>query len=48
MPGKGGFPHPEVEVGCVNTFNTDAVVFVDVIKNGAQAVDIPFLSIKQG
>jgi hypothetical protein len=43
VPRKGGFPHAEVQVGGVHSFNGDFVVFADVIEDRAQLVDVPLL-----
>lgn len=41
MPSKCCFPHAKVQVGSINTFDLNAIVFTNKIKNGAQLVDVP-------
>ena len=43
MPGKRGFPHAKVEVGCVDTFDFNFVVFVNEVETGAQFLNVPLL-----
>lgn len=35
VPRKGTLPHAEVEVGCVDSIDADAIVFFHKVKNGA-------------
>ena len=35
VPRKGGFPHAEVQVSCVHPFNSDFVVFANIVEDRA-------------
>lgn len=41
VPWKGGLPHAKIQVGCINTLNSDAVVTLHSIQNGVQVANIP-------
>ena len=41
VPGKGGLPHPKVQVSCVHTFNLDPVITCHVVQDAPQAIDVP-------
>lgn len=43
MPSKGTLPHAKIEVGSIDTFNADAIVLIDIIKDGTQLIYIPKL-----
>lgn len=41
VPGKCGFPHPEVQVSSVNSFDMNAIVITNVVQNSAKLIDVP-------
>lgn len=45
VPWKGGLPHAKIQVGCINTLNSDAAVALHSIQNGVQMANIPLLDI---
>ena len=42
MPGKAGFPHPEVEVRCVHARDVHPILPGYCVQDGVQTVDVPF------
>ena len=46
VPGEGGLPHSEVEVGRVHSVDLDVVVLVHPVQDGAQFLDVPMLKLK--
>lgn len=43
VPGKGGLPHTEVEIGCVDSGNGYSILIHHPIQNGGQTIDVPLL-----
>ena len=41
VPGKGGLPHPEVEVGSVDSRNGHSILVHHAVQDGGQAIDVP-------
>ena len=47
VPGEGGLPHSEVEVGRVHAVDLHVVVLVHPVQNRAQILDVPMLKINE-
>ena len=43
VPGEGGLPHAEVEVGGVDAVNLHVVILVHPVQNGTELLNIPVL-----
>ena len=48
MPGEGGLPHAEVEVGCRDALDLDVVCLVDRVKDCAQLAHVPHRLVRVG
>lgn len=42
VPCKTTFPHPKIQIGCIDSVNAYTIISIDVIQNRSQLVDIPF------
>lgn len=47
VPCKGGLPHAEIQVGCINTLNSDATFTLNSIQNGVQMANVPLFDFLQ-
>jgi hypothetical protein len=43
VPSKCGFPHSEVQVGCVHAVDFNIVIFVHPVQNRSEVLNVPVL-----
>lgn len=47
VPCKCGLPHAKIQVGCIDSLNSDATLMFNGIQNGVQMANVPLFDFLQ-